>query len=74
MKAGSLKEGEWHKYNILPRFAVGLGTIFNSNSSEVEIALSVHTNIHKDPKSNWKPQENFDGQMQAQHPNLYLLS
>ena len=47
-----LSEGKngWEKYNILPWFALSMGTSFNSNS-ETEHAFSVETDIHRDPKS-----------------------
>ena len=40
-------EGDWPKYDVLPRFALCMGTFFQSNS-EVERAFSVETDIRRD--------------------------
>ena len=63
-----LTEGDnhWEKYTILPRFALSLGTTFNSNS-ETERAFSVETDIHRDPKRNQMSQETFDSHMQVHY-------
>ena len=50
-KVGKLKEGDWYRYEVLPRFARALGTIFNYNS-ETERAFSVQSDIHRDTKRN----------------------
>ena len=57
-----MKEGEWPKYDVLPRFALALGAFFNSNS-EVERAFSVQTDIHRDPKKNRMNQDSLDAHM-----------
>ena len=41
----SVEVGEWAKYELLPRFALAIGTFFNSNF-EVEQAFSVETDIN----------------------------
>ena len=46
-----LKEGEWSKYDVLPRFARSMASFFNSNS-EVERAFSAETDFYRDPKKN----------------------
>ena len=56
-------EGDWPKYDVLPRFALCMGTFFQSNS-EVERAFSVKTHIHRDPKKNRMNQATLDGHMQ----------
>ena len=48
-KVGALKEDDWSRYEVLPRFAKALGTIFNS-SSKTERAFSVQSDIHRDPR------------------------
>ena len=62
-KVGDLKEDDWSRYEVLPRFAKALGTIFNSNS-ETERAFSVQSDIHRDPKRNQMSQDMFDSHMQ----------
>ena len=59
-------DGEWIKYNVLPRFAFALGTAFNSNS-EAERAFSCQTDIHRNPKRNLMIQETFDAHMQVHY-------
>ena len=61
-----LGDNHWEKYTILPRFALSLGTTFNSNS-ETERAFSVETDIHRDPKRNQMSQETFDSHMQVHY-------
>ena len=62
-----LKEGgEWIKYPILQRFALVMATAFNSNS-EAERALSVQTDLHRDPKRNLMSQESFEAHMQVHY-------
>ena len=65
-KVGTLKEGDWQRCELLPRFAKALGTIFNSNS-ETERAFSVQSDIHRDPKKNLMSQEMFDSHMQIHY-------
>ena len=62
-KVGDLKEGDWARYEVLPRFAKSLGSIFNSNS-ETERAFSVQSDIHRNPKRNLMSQDMFDSHMQ----------
>ena len=59
-----MKLGEWRKYDILPRFALALGTFFNSNS-ETERSFSVETDLTRDPKKNRMGQELLESHMQV---------
>ena len=44
-------DGDWQKYDILPKFALETGIFFSSNS-KVERAFSIETDIHRNPKKN----------------------
>ena len=46
-KVAELKDGDWQRFAMLPRFANALGTVFNSNS-EAERAFSVQSDIHSE--------------------------
>ena len=46
-KVGELKEGDWVKYEILPRFALALGSQLNSNS-DCERKFSDQTRLSSD--------------------------
>ena len=50
-KVGSLTDGSWKRYNILPAFANALSVIFYSNS-EVERTFSIMNNIHQNKQRN----------------------
>ena len=63
---GDLKEGEWKRYEILPRLAKAVGTIFNSNS-ETERAFSVQSDIHRNEKKNKMSQIRLDSHMQIHY-------
>ena len=63
LEVGNIKEGKWNVYEILPRFALVLGTPFNSGA-EMERGFSVQSNIHKDPKRNRMRHETLDSHMQ----------
>ena len=65
-EVGKLQEGSWERYEILPRFAKALGTVFNSNS-ETERAFSVQSDIHRNPKKNQMSQSSFDSHMQIHY-------
>ena len=51
-------EGDWMKYEVLPRFANAMGSIMNSNS-DCERMFSFHTRIGRDPARNAMSQEMF---------------
>ena len=57
------EETEWKKYPTLGRFALALGTAFDSNS-EAERAFSVQTDIHRNPRRNLMGHDTFDAHMQ----------
>ena len=63
-KVAELREGDWQRFEVLPRFANALGTVFNSNS-EAERAFSVQGDIHKNPKKNHMEQDTLDCHMQV---------
>ena len=65
-EVSQLKSGEWSKYDILPRFALAMGTFFNSNS-EVERGFSVETDLSRDPKKNRMSQELLEAHMQIHY-------
>ena len=54
-----MKEGEWQKYEVLPKFAMALSVIFNSNS-EVEREFSLMNNIHQNKQRNCLSQESLN--------------
>ena len=56
-------EGDWPKYEVLPRFVLSMGSFFPSNS-EVERTFSVETDIHRDPRKNLMSQDILDAHMQ----------
>ena len=55
----NLKEGEWQKYEILPKFAMALSVVFNSNS-EVERQFSLMNNVHQNKQRNCLSQESLN--------------
>ena len=61
-----MKDGDWPRFKMLPRFARALGTVFNSNS-EAERAFSVQGDIHKTPKKNHMDQDTLDCHIQVRY-------
>jgi len=55
----NLKEGEWQKYEVLPRFAMAISVVFNSNS-EVERQFSLMNNVHQNKQRNCLSQESLN--------------
>ena len=62
-RVDAIKEGDWPKYEVLPRFALALATIFNSNS-ECERNFSHQTRLARDPTKNKMSQKMFDAHLQ----------
>ena len=60
-----LKEGSagWERFKVLPRFALALGTLFNSNSA-TERMFSIQSSIGNDKSKNRRKQENLDAMLQ----------
>ena len=62
-KVGEQKDGNWKKYEILPRFAQGLGSQLNSNS-ECERKFTFQTKMAGDSTRNRMSQDVFDAHLQ----------
>ena len=63
-EVGEVTEGGWKKYEVLPRFAKGMATLFNSNS-ECERWFSIQTKLSRDPSRNRTSQKMFDTHLQV---------
>ena len=61
-KVKQLKENGWVKYKILPRFALAMSTIFNSNS-ECERMFSKQTRLSRNPDRNRMSQKMFESHL-----------
>lgn len=59
---GNLTEGAWPKYEILPRFALAMGTK-NSSTSDVERGFSTLNLIHQNRQRNRMSQETLDAHL-----------
>ena len=57
-----IKECGWTKYKILPRFALAMSTILNSNS-ECERMFSIQTRLSRDPDRNRMSQKMFESHL-----------
>ena len=63
-KVGEVMDNGWAKYEILPRFALALGSQLNSNS-ECERKFTDQTKLSSDKSKNRMSQEMFDSHMQV---------
>ena len=61
-KVRQIKENGWVKYEILPRFALAMSTILNSNS-ECERMFSKQTRLSRDPDRNKMSQKMFESHL-----------
>ena len=59
---GDLEEGEWQKYEVLPRFALSMGTK-NSATGDVERSFSNMNQIHQNKQRNCMSQETLDANL-----------
>ena len=59
---GDLQEGDWPKYDILPRFALAMGTK-NSATGDVERSFSTMNLIHQNRQRNCMRQETLDAHL-----------
>ena len=57
-----LQENGWPKYKVLPRFALAMATIFNSNS-ECERVFSKQTQLSRDPARNRMSQKTLESHL-----------